>query len=106
MIDDWELIVASFQKEYGIRLSQELDGMKWKEFSMLLNGLGSDTPLGRIVAIRSEDNAEAVKKMTPDQKRLRNDWRKRQAARKSDAEIKAMYADLQSAIVSMVNGKG
>ena len=80
--------------------------MKWKEFAILLNGLGSETPLGRIVAIRSETDSERVKQMTPDQKRVRNEWRKRQARKKTDAEIKAMYAELQTAVAGMINGKG
>ena len=52
MIDDFDLIVSSFQSEYGIRLSRELPaGMKWDEFRDLLVGLGPDTALGRIVSI-------------------------------------------------------
>ena len=90
--------MASFQAEYGLRLSTELDHMKWQEFAIYLNGLGPETPLGRIVAIRAEDDPQQLKHFTPEQKRVRNEWRKRQASKKTDAEIKAMYSELQTAI--------
>lgn len=36
-----------------------------------------DTPLGRIVAIRSEKDQKVISKFTADQKKIRNDWLKR-----------------------------
>ena len=72
---------------------------------MLLSGLGPDTPLGRITAIRSEDDAEVVKRMSPSQKALRNEWRRRQVAKKTPEEIKQMYAELQTAVIGMVGAK-
>ena len=80
--------------------------MKWTEFAILLAGLDDSTPLGRIIAIRSEDDPKRVKEMTIDQKRIRNEWRKRQVRKKSDAEIREMYVGLQNAIRSMAYGKG
>lgn len=38
-----------------------------------------ETPLGQIVSIRSEDDKEILKHFTPDQHRIRNEWRSRQA---------------------------
>ena len=62
MIDDFDLIVSSFQSEYGIRLSRELPaGMKWDEFRDMLVGLGPDTALGRIVSDRAEDRKQMAK---------------------------------------------
>ena len=29
--EDWDLIVASFQSQYGIRLTREIHSMKWHE---------------------------------------------------------------------------
>ena len=94
--------MASFQKEYGLRLSQELENMKWQEFSVYLNGLGPETPLGRIVAIRSEDDAERIKQMSPAEKKVRNEWRRRQAAKRTPAELDAMYTELQTAVKGMI----
>jgi hypothetical protein len=64
-------------KQYGIRLRQELDGISWEEFCVLLSGLMPNTPLGRIVGIRAEENPEVIKNFNSDQKRIRNDWLKR-----------------------------
>lgn len=82
MIEDFGLIISSFQSQYGIRLSKELPaGMKWDEFKDLLIGLGPETALGRVVAIRAEDRKEYLENFTPDQHRIRNEWREKQAKR-------------------------
>ena len=49
------------------------------EFRSLLAGLSPDTPLGRMVAIRSESDKEVIKRFTSDQKRIYNEWRDRKA---------------------------
>lgn len=74
LIEDYELIEASFAQQYGIRLRREND-MSWDEYITLLSGIGGDTPLGRIVSIRSETDKERLKQFTPDEKRIRNEWR-------------------------------
>ncbi len=78
LYEDWDLIDASFAKQYGIRLRNEPE-MSWSEFSTLLAGIMPETPLGQIVSIRSEDDKETLKHFTPDQHRIRNEWRSRQA---------------------------
>ena len=66
LIEDFDLVVSSFQSQYGIRLSRELPaGMKWEEFRDLLVGIGPDTALGRIVSIRAEDRKEILENFTP-----------------------------------------
>ena len=57
LIDDWALVEASFASQYHIRLRSEND-MTWGEFCTLLSGIMSETPLGQIVAIRSEDDGQ------------------------------------------------
>lgn len=37
-----------------------------------------DTPLGQIVAIRSETNADIISNFTDAQKKIRNDWLNRE----------------------------
>lgn len=67
LIEDFDLVVSSFQSQYGIRLSRELPaGMKWEEFRDLLVGIGPDTALGRVVAIRAEDRKEILENFTPE----------------------------------------
>lgn len=76
IFEDWKLIDASFTQQYGIRLRREND-MSWDEFCTLLGGLGPKTPLGEIVQIRSEKDKEILKHFTPQQKKIRSDWKKR-----------------------------
>ena len=53
--------------------------MSWGEFSTLLAGIMPETPLGQIVSIRSEDDKETLKHFTPEQHKIRNEWRSLQA---------------------------
>ena len=96
LIDDFGLIVSSFQSQYGIRLSRELPtGMKWDEFRDLLVGIGPDTALGRIVSIRAEEDEDILKNFTQEQHRIRNEWkRKRARILEKMTERTAMEADL------------
>lgn len=49
--------------------------MTWDEFCTLLAGIMPETPLGQIVRIRSENDREKLKHFTPEQRRIRNEWR-------------------------------
>ena len=104
LIDDFDLVVASFQSQYGIRLSRELNNMKWSEFSALLVGIGPDTPLGRIVAIRAEDDAEVLKNFTKEQNRIRNEWRSRRAKQISKKEMENVLNGFKNAFIAMAGG--
>ena len=70
------MIEASFLSQYGIRLKvTELD---FDEFLNLTSCLMPDTPLGQIVAIRSEDNPDVIKEFNSAQKKIYNDWKNRE----------------------------
>ena len=84
---DYPLIEASFLEQYGLRLS-EVD-MSWREFSDLLSCLSADTALGRVVAIRSEDNAEMLKNFTKGQREIREEWRREHRKEQTEAEYNA-----------------
>ena len=70
--------------------------MSWREFSDLLSCLSADTALGRVVTIRSEDDAEVLKNFTKGQKEIREEWlrnnRKEQAKAEYDASMQALLA--------------
>lgn len=85
-------------------MSRELKGMKWSEFSALLIGLGPDTPLGRIVSIRAEDDEEMLKHFTKDQHRIRNEWRSKRAKMVSKEEMDAVLEGFKRAFISMAGG--
>lgn len=75
--DDWDLIESSIAQQYGIRLRNEINTISWSEVRMLISGLLPDTPLGKVIQIRSENNKEMLKQFTPEMHKIRNDWRNR-----------------------------
>ena len=77
--DDWDLIEASLAQQYGLRIRSVIDTISWSEVKMLIAGLMSDTPLGNIIQIRSENDNDTLKSFTPDMHKIRNEWRNRQA---------------------------
>ena len=99
--DDWSLIVSSFQTQYGIRLATELPNMGWREFSYMLEGLSGDTPLGRIVSIRAENAPDRLKQFTPEQRKIRTEYRKKVAKRKPKAEVERAYEGFKTALIKM-----
>lgn len=81
LFEDWDLIISSFLSQYGLRIrTKEFETVSWDEFKSLLGGISPETPLGRIVAIRSENDKNTLKHFTKDQKRIRDGWRNRNAA--------------------------
>ena len=89
--------------QYGIRLSKEDIG--FGEFCRLLAGLMADTPLGRVVAIRAEKNAERVRKFSEYELNLRRTWREFKAKKQAaisrpgdwDSDIRRLQKGLEQA---------
>lgn len=61
--------------------------MKWDEFCSLLSGLSPESPLGRIVQIRSENDKKMLKHFTRQQHKIRNEWRHRKTKSVTPATI-------------------
>lgn len=78
--------------------------MKWDEFRSLLVGIGPETPLGRIVAIRAEEDEEMLKHFTKEQHRIRNEWRNKRAQKVSEEELAAALEQFKNAFISMAGG--
>ena len=74
-MDDYDLIEASFLSQYGIRL--KTTELQYDEFLNLVSCLMPETPLGKIVAIRSETDGEIIRNFTDSQKKIYNDWANR-----------------------------
>lgn len=55
--------------------------MPWSEFCTLLAGIMPKTPLGQMVSIRSEEDKDILKIFTPEQHRIRNEWRTKQMSK-------------------------
>lgn len=70
--DDWPLIVASFAEQYSIRL--DVEDITWPEYCHLFQGLSSETPIGKIVAIRSEKDRKVIKSWPYEVRKIRTEW--------------------------------
>ena len=76
--------------------------MTWNEFCVLLSGLLPETPLGRIVSIRAETDAKAIKSFNAEQKRIHREWQTRIAKAKEfdkvalDKEMKTLSDTLRN----------
>lgn len=75
--------------------------MSYAEFSYLLIGLSGETPLGRIVSIRAENDPKMLKEFTPEQRRIRQEYRTKLAKKQSKKDVDAVLSDLQKAFVAM-----
>lgn len=95
------MIVSSFQTQYGIRLSHDLGSMSWLEFSYLIEGLSGDTPLGRIISIRGENDPDVLKEFTPQMKQVRSEYRKKMAMQKPSEEVERAYEGFKQAFIKL-----
>ena len=73
--------------------------MKWSEFKALLIGISPETPLGRIVSIRAEEDKEILKYFSREQLQIRSEWRKRQAVQRSKQDTTEALEQLRQAFV-------
>lgn len=89
IIDDYDLIESSFFQQYGLRLRSA--NLEWDEFLNLLSGLLPETPLGRIVSIRLEKNPDVLKEFTPEQKKIRSDWQRKNVVKLNYGEAMANF---------------
>lgn len=94
-MDDYELIEASFLSQYGIRL--KTTELQFDEFLNLVSCLMPESPLGQIVAIRSETDAEVIKHFTDGQMKIHNEW-KRQSVLTNEQE----YTENMDRLFSML----
>ena len=78
--------------------------MPWREFKQLLTGIGTDTPLGLIVAILCEEDKDVLKNFTPDQRRIRAEWRNRRAKMVTQAQVDDIAEQLKQAFIKMAEG--
>lgn len=78
--------------------------MTWDEFRTLLSGISPETPLGRIVSIRAEDDREVLEHFSREQHRIRNEWRSRNARKVSGEKMDDILNSLKNAFISMSGG--
>lgn len=101
LIDDFDLIESSFAQQYGIRLRNEIDTMKWGEFSSLLSGINGDTALGNIVRIRSEKDPKVIKNFSKNEKEIRSKWVSKNAKEVSQENYKQAMENFKNMFKAM-----
>lgn len=99
---DAELIEQSIAKQYGILPSRQGE-LIWSDWCKLVSGLMEDTPLGRVVALRMENDPEVLKNLSASQRRIRSEWKafclsKATSDPKHEATIRAEMVQLQAAL--------
>lgn len=61
----------------------------------MLAGIAPETPLGRVVAIRSETDKDIIKHFSKDQKRIYDKWRNKQAEKMTPETYEQQMAALE-----------
>ena len=101
IFEDWELVESSFAMQYPTKDLYD-DKMDWIEFTTLLAGIMPDTPLGNVISIRAEDDADTLEHFSEEQHRIRDEWRDKQTQRMIESmnkeevmkEVYAMFMDM------------
>ncbi len=105
LFEDWDLIISSFLTQYGLRIrTKEFETVSWDEFRSLLAGLSPETPLGRMVAIRSELDDNVIERFTADQKKIWNAWRNRKAENMTQTEYDQQMIELERMMAALCGG--
>ena len=105
LFEDWDLIISSFLTQYGLRIrTKEFETVSWDEFRSLLAGLSPETPLGRMVAIRSESDDNVIEHFTEDQKKIWNAWRNRKAENMTQTEYDQQMIELERMMAALCGG--
>ena len=95
------LIEQSIAKQYGILPSAQPE-LPWWEWSLLVSGLMDDTPLGHVVAVRSETNPDRIKEFGPWQRRIRAEWQEHKAKNQRKTFDKAGWKRDMAALERML----
>lgn len=69
------MILQSVAAQYGVLPAAQRE-MPWPDWLVLVAGLMEQTPLGRLVALRTQQDPQAVRRMSPWQKQARVRWRR------------------------------
>ena len=96
------MILQSVAAQYGVLPAAQAE-LPWPEWCLLVAGLMADTPLGHLVAVRTEKDREALRRMTPWQKRERARWQRFLAGRaaRNAARTRGEQKTLQAALARM-----
>ena len=71
---------------------------------MMLSGVSPETPLGRIISIRSETDKDVLKHFNPEQRRIHSEWQNRLAKNKSPMDTERFLEEMKNAFIAMAGG--
>lgn len=103
---DSVLIEQSIATQYGI-LPDAQGELSYPEWAKLVSGLMDNTPLGRVVSVRGENDPKAIAQMGPWQRRIRAEWQRftaKRAAQRPREELSAQMADLEKMLAKAFGG--
>lgn len=75
--------------------------MKWDEFCDLLSGISAESPLGRMVQIRLEDDPKILEHFTPAQRKIRSQWKSKRTKTISPENTAQFLEQMKQAFISM-----
>lgn len=90
-------------------LPSEQENLKYSDWAKMVSGLMDDTPLGRVVGVRSETDQEIIRRFTPEQRAIRQDWERVRAKRilqLPEKELRQQFAQMEQAMAAMFGPKG
>jgi hypothetical protein len=85
-------------------LPSEQENLKYSDWAKMVSGLMDDTPLGRIVGVRSETDPNIIKNFTQEQRAIQADWRRFKFAhvpKVSEEDARRQMDQLEKAFAAM-----
>lgn len=105
LFDDWDLVASSLKTQYGYSIRKEIDSLDWGELISDIAGLKGDTPLGNIVRIRKEKDPEVLKKFTPEEIKIRNEWLTKSASQISEENYEQAMESIKNMFKTMAQSE-
>jgi hypothetical protein len=103
LFEDWDLIASSLKTQYGYSIRKEISDLDWGELISDIAGLNGETPLGNIVRIRKETDPEALKRFTPEENQIRNEWLRKSASQISEENYNTAMENIKNMFKSMAD---
>ena len=105
LFEDWDLVASSLKTQYGYSVRKEIDNLDWGELISDISGLKGDTPLGNIIRIRKEKDPEVLKKFTPEEIKIRNEWLNKSASQISEENYKQAMESIKNMFKTMAQSE-
>ncbi len=105
LFDDWDLVASSLKTQYGYSIRKEIDSLDWGELISDIAGLKGDTPLGNIVRKKKKKDPEVLKKFTPEEIKIRNEWLTKSASQISEENYEQAMESIKNMFKTMAQSE-